>query len=76
MNIIRIQASCMFFCEDHCEENVDFGPFDVCYQTNPRQPILVQKSVIPNDLLPTNVIKNTPIQAEKTEAVKPKLDKH
>ena len=49
MNIAREQAICMFFSGEYNEENVarlskkidDFGSFDVCYETDPRKPVLL-----------------------------------
>lgn len=57
MNITREQAICMFFSEEYIEENVarlsnkiiDFGSSDVCYETDPRQPILVSLMRIRSD---------------------------
>lgn len=49
MNITREQAICMFFCEDYNEENItklskkieDFGCVDICYEDDPKKPVLV-----------------------------------
>ncbi|KAG2229684.1 hypothetical protein INT48_007783 [Thamnidium elegans] len=57
MNITRDQAICRFFCEDYSKENAarlskkieEFGSFDVCYENDPKQPVLVHLSVIRND---------------------------
>ncbi|KAI8875630.1 hypothetical protein K501DRAFT_233357, partial [Backusella circina FSU 941] len=57
MNITRDQAICRFFCEDYSKENAarlskkieEFGSFDVCYENDPKRPVLVHLSVIRND---------------------------
>ncbi|KAI8977588.1 hypothetical protein BDF20DRAFT_575206 [Mycotypha africana] len=57
MNITREQAVCMFFSEEFSEENAarlsekiaDFGSFDVCYETDPRKPVLVALARIRSD---------------------------
>ncbi|KAI8990885.1 hypothetical protein BDF20DRAFT_810947 [Mycotypha africana] len=57
MNITRDQAICRFFCEDYSKENAarlskkieEFGSFDVCYENDPKRPVMVHLSVIRND---------------------------
>ncbi|KAG0806776.1 hypothetical protein G6F16_010999 [Rhizopus arrhizus] len=57
MNITRDQAICRFFCEDYSKENAarlskkieELGTFDVCYENDPKRPVLVHLSVIRND---------------------------
>ncbi|CEP08393.1 hypothetical protein [Parasitella parasitica] len=58
MNITRDQAICrFFFCEDYSKENAarlskkieEFGSFDVCYENDPKRPVMVHLSVNRND---------------------------
>ncbi|KAG1146844.1 hypothetical protein G6F38_004657 [Rhizopus arrhizus] len=57
MNITRDQAICRFFCEDYSKESAarlskkieEFGSFDVCYENDPKRPVLMHLSVIRND---------------------------
>lgn len=49
MNITRDQAICRFFCEDYSKETAarlskkieEFGSFDVCYENDPKRPVLL-----------------------------------
>ncbi|CAO3611411.1 unnamed protein product [Mucor hiemalis] len=57
MNIIRDQAICRFFCEDYSKENAErlskkieeFGSFDMCFENDPRRPVMVNLSAIRSD---------------------------
>ncbi|ORZ19047.1 hypothetical protein BCR42DRAFT_412088 [Absidia repens] len=54
MEISKDQAICMFFYVEYTEENVmkykkvleDFGDVEICYNTDPKQPILVTERKI------------------------------
>ncbi|KAL1929731.1 hypothetical protein VTP01DRAFT_1869 [Rhizomucor pusillus] len=57
MNITRDQAICMFFYVDFTEENVkrckkkleELGEAEICWNTDPRQPIVVSLARIRED---------------------------
>jgi hypothetical protein len=86
MNITRDQAVCRFFCEEYNKENAtalskkieDFGFFDVCYENDPKRPVLVHLSVIRNDpsTFKRYLIEHSTLDPKKTVEEKPELGKH
>ncbi|KAI9496161.1 hypothetical protein BDB00DRAFT_810754 [Zychaea mexicana] len=54
MNITRNQAICMLFCEEYSDDNAtrlakkieQLGAFDVCYENDPRRPVLLTQAII------------------------------
>ncbi|KAI8968265.1 hypothetical protein BDF20DRAFT_839387 [Mycotypha africana] len=81
MIITRNQAICMLFYVDYSEENVkkcekkieDLGDFEICYNADPKQPILVSKqrirgdpftyrTYLPSDDMPDNSLKRKRIE--------------
>ncbi|KAI7850538.1 hypothetical protein BDC45DRAFT_517866 [Circinella umbellata] len=51
MNVTKEQALCMFYCEEHTNDNVirlkkrleGMKDFELCYQDEPTHPVIVTK---------------------------------
>jgi hypothetical protein len=79
MEISKDQAMCMFFYVEYTEENVikykkvleDFGDVEICYNVDPKQPVLVNVRRIHERpllyrLYPANLLENQPWGFEKS----------
>jgi hypothetical protein len=76
MNITRDQAVCRFFCEEYSKENAtalskkieDFGSFDVCYENDPKRPVLLSLAKIHSQPLIFKLYKTSNEEASNGKA--------